>query len=240
MSETIVTQDIDDTAIAPASLDPATGTDQNDVSTAEPQTETETPPKVKDWRDKIIAEKAFEAREAKRQNEHLAAQLRQYQQQQPTQPTPDGFVPIAEVEARAAEFATKQRFNDECNAIAAYGEVNVPGWMEAQHNFSLMGTIPEAFLEFVAEAGKEEGARIYAQLGNNPVEAHRIFSLSPARMLAQVGRMAAKPAASASVSKAPPPITPITPGSSARPNDEPDEKDNPAWTKWFNDQRRKR
>jgi hypothetical protein len=236
MSETnTITQD-DDIAIAPASSDPATGTDQTETNSVEPQT---TEPPKKDWRDNIIAKTAYEAREAKRQNEVLAAQLRQYQQQQPAQPTPEGFVPIAEVEARAAEFAKATKLADDCNAIADYGARHVAGWETASGNFQLMGVIPDAVLEVIADQGKEAGARLYAQLGNNPNEAQRIFAMSPVRMGAAIERMA-NPTETVAVSKAPPPITPITPGSAARSSDEPDEKDAPAWTKWFIEQRNKR
>lgn len=219
---------------------PDTGQEQQ-ADTAEQQTETQEEPKRKPWFQQRIDELTREKHEARRQAEQLAGYLRQIQQgqqvpqqQDGTQPPP-GYVPASEVERIAARQLEAARFNEACNEIADHGEATFKDFQTAVANFQSIGGPPPALLEAVTALGKEDGARVYYELGTNPDEAMRLARLSPARMAVEVAKMAAKPAPTRPVSKVPPPIAPISAGR-AEAGGEPDAARNPdAYAKWFRD-----
>ena len=226
---------------------PDTGQEQQ-ADTVEQQDETPEEPKRKPWFQQRIDELTREKHEARRQAEQLAGYLRQiqqgqqqYPQQQDAPQVPPGYVPVTEVARVAAQQLETARFNEACNAIADHGESQFPDFQAAVQNFQMIGGPPPALLEAVTALGKEDGARVYYELGKNPDEAMRLLNLSPARMAVELAKMAAKPApAPKAISRVAPPITPIS-AARAEAGGEPDATKNPeAWTKWFNDQRRTR
>ena len=211
MSETIT--ETEPQADVPASVpdvsDASTGGDQNEttavVEKPEPQPE-------RDWREKIIAAKAFENRELKRQLAELSARPQPAPQaaiQQGQQPA--GYVPLSEVDARAAQLMAVAQFNEECNAIADAGEAKFADFDTATRNWQLLGGPPRPLLEAVTALGKDDGARVYYELGKDPAKAEKVLNLSPAKMAIELAKMAAAPAAPVAT-KAPDPIRPISAG----------------------------
>ena len=215
---------------------PATGTEQTQADTAAPQTETEAP-KPRPWYEKVIAERAYEAREAKRQAEAAIQYARQVQaqlqpQEQQSAAPPPGYVPAAEVHRIAAQQVAEATFTQACNEVADHGEATFPDFGEAVQNFTLMGGPPAPLLEAITALGKEDGSRVYYELGKNPGEAQRILSLSPARMAVEIARMASKPRAVAPVSRAPAPITPVNARSTGATRD-PSTMSDSEYRSWF-------
>ena len=228
-----------DTAPQPATESaPDTGQEQQAEPAETPTEEAPEEPKRKPWFQQRIDELTREKHEARRQAEQLTAYLRQIQQGQPQEPQqqgqpPAGYVPASEVGRIAAQQIEMARFNQACDEIADHGASVFRDFDSAVQNFQSIGGPPPALLEAVTALGKEDGARVFYDLGMNPDEAMRLSRLSPARMAVEIARMAAKPAAPKPVSKVPPPITPIA-AARAEAGGEPDAKANPdAWRKWF-------
>lgn len=251
MSESIESATQGETASAVETVpQPATDTapDTGQEQQAEPaETTTEEAPeepKRKPWFQQRIDELTREKHEARRQAEQLGAYLRQIQQGQQPAPQqeapPAGYVPASEVGRFAAQQIEMERFNMACDEIADHGASVFKDFDSAVQNFQSIGGPPPALLEAVTALGKEDGARVFYDLGMNPDEAMRLSRLSPARMAVEIARMAAKPAAPKPVSKVPPPITPIA-AARAEAGGEPDAKSNPdAWRKWFAGQMKNR
>jgi hypothetical protein len=223
---------------------PNTGQEQQ-ADTAETQTEdAPEEPKRKPWFQQRIDELTREKHEARRQTEQLTAYLRQIQQGQQPEPqqsqAPAGYVPASEVGRIAAQQIEMARFNAACDDVADHGASVFKDFDSAVQNFQSIGGPPPALLEAVTALGKEDGARVFYDLGMNPDEAMRLARLSPARMAVEVAKMAARPAAPKPVSKVPPPITPIS-AARTETGGEPDAKSNPdAWRKWFRNGMRNR
>lgn len=216
---------------------PTTGTEQTPAATPAPQTNTEEAPKPRPWFEKRIAETAFEAREERRQKEAAIAYARQLEarlqpQQEAAQQPPPGYVPVSEIARVAAQQREAERFTDACNDVADFGSAKFPDFNEAVSTFAMLGGPPPALLEAVTALGKEDGARVYYELGKNPDEASRLLALSPARMAVEVAKMAAKPAAAPRVSAVPEPVVPIGSGN-ARTEANPARMSDAQWRDWF-------
>ena len=226
-----------ETVPQPATSDaPDTGQEQQ-AEPAETTEEAPEEPKRKPWFQQRIDELTREKHEARRHADQLATYLRQIQQggqepqQQEGQP-PRGYVPASEVGRIAAQQLEAARFTEACNEIADFGEMQHKDFQTAVANFQAIGGPPPALLEAVTALGKEEGSRVYYELGMNPDEAMRLARLSPARMAVEVAKMAAKPAAIRAVSKVPPPITPIS-AARAETGGEPADGKSAAWRAWY-------
>lgn len=211
----------------PPAIDPdtnATASETGEEANTEQQPDsankdTEEAPKQRPWFEKVIARKDFEAREATRRATALEAEISRYRQgQAPQEAPPPGYVPVADVERMVEQHAATSRLNADCDAVADYGAEKFPDFGEAQRNLQMMGGITPTFLEVVTGLGKEDGARVFRELGLNPDRAERILQMSPARMGVELARMAAAPAPKPAVSKAPPPITPIGSGTTRSTN----------------------
>ncbi len=239
-----------DTTVAPPVMEPAeTETTQTEPAdhpdaAVEPEGEkkpeaTEEPaPKRRPWWENAIAEARAAERAAKRELAETLARVPKATPA-PTAPPADA-VPVAEVEKRAREMADEGRFIETCNEIAGLGEAKYPDFDDAVKNFAMLGEMPKPFLEGITALGKDDGARVYYELGKNPDEAARIFKLPPVRMAVELAKLSAVQPKVAAVSKAPAPIEPIT-SRVVRADAEPDAAKEPAeWTRWFNEQRRKR
>ena len=203
----------EDAAPLPANLDtvPASGTEQ----TADPAPQPDAPeePKRTPWFQRRIDELTREKHEARRQADAYAMTLREIQQRQAGQTQQDappaGYVPASEVQRIAAEQVAVSRLNADCDAVADYGVEKFPDFGEAQRNLQMLGGMTPEFLEVVTGLGKEDGARVFRDLGLDPDRAERILKLPPAKMGVELARMAAQPAKPAPVSKAPAPVNPI-------------------------------
>ena len=234
MSETQTITETEPQAGLPASVpdatDTLTGGDQTD--THEPEAPAPEPePQERPWYEKVIAAKAHEAREAKRQVADLQARL---QSQQPTPQQgqqPAGYVPVSQVQQVAAEIAAAEKFNDACNAVADAGEAKYADFNTATRNWGLLGGPPRPLLEAVAELGTDQGARVYYELGKNPERAEKLIAMSPTKMMLEVAKLAASPAAAVSVTKAPDPIRPPSAGRVA--NNNPDAMTDEEQRAWF-------
>jgi len=241
-TQTNVTQGVDNTAPQPDQNDPNTGQDQtradDDAANTDDQPEPEQP-KKQPWLQRKLAETAYEARETRRQLAETRALLAQYQQPgaTPAQNTapPPGYVPAAEVQRAAAEMLGRVEFNRTCDEIAELGS-KLPDFASAVGNLSALGVdtqnANDPFMQAVTALDKAEAARVFHELGSNPEDAERILKMSPARMAVEVAKLAAKPVKVPAVSKAPPPITPIS-GRTARNDAEPDGKNDEEYRAWF-------
>lgn len=241
-SENGTQPEIETAAIAADTTTPSeTAEAQATTETTETEAATTQPdePKRRPWFEKVIADKSFEARENKRQVEALQAQLQALQRspQSPQQQNPVDMVPRAELERLVEARATEQHFVDSCNAVADTGASKYPDFKEAVDNYGLLGGPPPAFLEAITALGKDDGAKVYYDLGKNPDEAARILALPPVKMAMALAKMASAPAKAIAVSKAPTPISPISSSATARAGAEPDAKDMVAWNQWFLKQR---
>lgn len=221
-------------AQTPEQTDPETETTET-----KPQQDPE--PKRRPWWEKRIAETAFEAREAKRRADVAEAALAQVRRAPTTEAasTPAEVVPAMEVERRATELADERMFLQACADIAAAGEAKHANFDESRRTLTMLGEMPQAFFEGIIALGKDDGARVYYELGKKPEEAARIFSLPPIKMAMELTKMASATPKIAAVSRVPDPIEPIT-SARVRSGAEPDAaKDPVAWTTWFNAERRK-
>lgn len=250
MSETIndgIPDALDTTVVAgePPPTAEDTGAVETDDATV-PVTEKQAPeptsePPKKPWYQTRIEEEAWEKREAKRRVTALEAEVAQLRQAAParSQPEPEGLVPAAEVEKRAAEIVAENRFVESCNSTYYHGVAKYPDFADAAKTYGLLGEIPEDFLQAITSLGEDDGARVYYELGKNPDNAARVLKLPPTKMAMEIAKMAYTKTASSPrpVSKAPAPIEPIT-SSRARTDAEPDEVKEPkAWMDWFQKQR---
>ena len=246
MSETLDTGTQTETAIATdANTTPSETVEaQSTEPTAKPaNTEKADAPKARPWFENRIAEEAHKAREYKRQYEALQAQVLRQQpsNQQQQAPTNAGMVPVAEVERRvemrASQIASEQAFVASCNAVADAGTAKYADFGDAVKTFGMLGDIPPTFLEAIADLGRDDGAKVYYDLGKNPDEAARILGLPPAKMAMALAKMATATPPAKPVSKAPAPITPLSGNATTRSDAEPDGKDLKQWAAWFNKQR---
>ena len=215
MSETQTITETEPQAGLPASVpdvsDASTGGDQDETSATEAQT-PEPAPTERPWYEKVIAAKAHEARELKREVAELRARATAPQAAAQQGQQPAGYVPIAQVQDAAAELVADERFAEECNAIADIGEAKYADFGEALSNWQLLGGPPRPLLEAITALGKEEGARVYYELGKDPSKAQKLLSMSSAKMIVAATKMGAAPLPPLSTTKAPDPIRPISSG----------------------------
>ena len=130
--------------------------------------------------------------------------------------------------AGGAEY-TPLAFTAACNALADVGA----------------GERPE-FLALVADL--PNGHDVLHRLGTDPAEAIRILSLPPLRMAAEIGRISAAtkapaPAQPKPVSKAPPPVEPVSGGGAPATETDPEKMTPTQYAAWFDKrqvERRKR
>jgi len=216
---------------------PTTGQEQDESQTTETPPQDDKPKETPRAIQRRFDELTRRAYENQRRAEAAEAQLRQMQQPNATAQAapPQGYVPASEVERAAAQLVEAQSFNSACDAIADFGAEKFPDFDTALTNFRMLGGPPQPFLEALTALGKEDGARVFHDLGTNPDEAERIIRMSPARMGIELAKLAAKPAKVPAVSKAPPPITPIRAG---RVTTDAEPTDDAEWRAWFTKKQR--
>lgn len=233
-----VTQDLPEGEVAPTpaiETAPASGTEQTSQTT---ETPAEPEPKKTPWFQRRIDELTREKHEERRQREALEARLRaaaqpQQQQQQPN--APQGYVPEAEVQRLVRETAQAAEFNRACNEIYEAGtEKHGRDFDNAVQQINQVGDPAKvaSLLESITDLGKSEGAEVLLKLGKDPDEAARILDLPPRKQAIAIAKLALRPVAAIPVSRATPPITPVS-TVSVRSDAEPDANDTKAWAAWF-------
>lgn len=170
----------------------------------------EEPPedKVQKRIDKAIYEK-HQARRELEQAKAEAAELRaRFEQGESYHPPADDIQAL--VRQEAARMKEEESFNAACNKTHAEGVKEFgASFDKAMTNLGLVG-MPREFLEMVSEA--DYGARILAHLGGDLDEAERIAALPPLKMARELTKLDIKLGSQKTkqVSKAPPPITPVS------------------------------
>ena len=201
-----------------------------DPAAAETTAQAEPEPRIKKpepWVEKRIADEAFQRREAVRQaraleeeNRALAAKLAALQGGQT--PAPVAQAPAANqplqvnpadydraVSAEAERRLAQAKFDEDCNRVAAAGKEAYPDFDAALNNLQLAGVMSPENVQALIATG--DGHRLIYELGNDPAEAARIFSMPPRLAAIEIGKRSATktPAKAAPVSKAPAPIKPL-------------------------------
>ena len=181
------------------------------VEKAEPEEEAE-----EDEGDKRIARLAHEAREAKRLARQLRAELDELKGQRPPAPADEELE--RRVQERAEALQRQQAFNTTCLSIYEAGakEYGKPVWdAEIKELAEVSGThIPPTIIEAAYESG--EAHKVIHYLAENVEEYERLLNTPIHRMGSKVALIANKlaapppPPAKKAVSKAPPPIKPIS------------------------------
>lgn len=187
------------------------------ASEATPETAEETPEqseekaKKEPWFQKRIGELTREKYEAKRAAETSAQEVQRlheyYANQQGTEP--GGIDVQSYVNSKAQELVAERGFNEACNKVFETGVTEFSDFEQSVSNLQMVG-MGRDFLEIVASS--DAGHKILNHLGNDLDEAARISALPPLQMARELTRLEYKLATPAKkpVSKAPPPITPIT------------------------------
>jgi hypothetical protein len=119
-----------------------------------------------------------------------------------------------EAQQLAQRLSSEKLFNDECARIAATGQKEYRDFDATLGQlWEAVGGFNAQLVEAAIEAGSPE--KVLHWLGRNPDEAERVAQLSPARQGAAIARIAAKVNAPKirPVSNAPPPIAPVSGGS---------------------------
>lgn len=211
MSEEVISTE------APAGVETVTPTEQVHTPESTAQTsgteQTEVAEKPKDsapkgdWVQRRIDQLTREKHEANRRAEEAEARAVQ-RETQTTEAQPTNL--SAKDIDRAVEQRLKQRdFDSACNKVFEAGKKEFPDFDSSLKTFQMLGGAPAEFLEAVTSL--ENGHKVLQHLGQDPDAASHLLSLPPLKMALELARLEtslgqAKPA---SVSKAPPPITPI-------------------------------
>ena len=240
MSETIEsgTQPEADVAIAADTPTTSETAEETTAETTDPAANLPKPdePKRRPWFEKVIADKAHEAREYKRQAEAYQAQLQSLQQrpaQQPQQGQPQQpLISEADFERRVDQRAAEREFTNSCNETHTAGLAKFADFNDAVNTFTMLGGPPIALLEAITSLGKDDGAKVFYDLGKDPDEAARIMALPPVKMAMALAKMATAAPKTIAVSKVPDPIKPVQ-GANTRSDAEPDPKNFDAWSKWY-------
>jgi hypothetical protein len=225
----------------------AAATETPTVSTPAAETPPEpVEPKVKKidaFAERKIADEAFQRREAERHRKAAEAEAAQLRAEldalkrgaggqdpvtpptgQPTLVNPADFE--SAVSREAERRAAAAQFNAGCNKAHEDGKKTYPDFEDALKNLAILGALSEQNLQLVLET--DDAPRLLYELGSDPDEAAKVFSLPPAKLAIELGKRAAavKPQAkAAAVSKAPAPIKPLEGSAkiSAEPRDEDDD-----------------
>jgi hypothetical protein len=165
----------------------------------------------KNWAERRIDKLTWEKNEERRQREALEAQLRQYQQPvDQSQPSAGKPLTAEQIRAEAKRLLEQERFDEACNKTFDAGKKNFPDWEASLRTFGMLGGAPQEFLEAVT--AMDGGHKVIHHLGQNPEAAERLLTLPPLRMAMELTRLEASlsKASPPPVSKAPPPISPVS------------------------------
>lgn len=183
-------------------------TDPEAIEGAEPPAGT-TEAEREDWRDKEIRKKHAQLQDAKRKIADLEAIAQRVKPEggpdKPTGETRTAEIDPALVRAEAAKMKAADDYTAGCNAADANGKKNYGDkWGKAIDTLTQIGGMTVD--DMAGVLATDDPARVLYELGNNPDEYHRIMELPPARRLAEMVKIAIKPAPKKKVSEAPPPV----------------------------------
>jgi hypothetical protein len=134
------------------------------------------------------------------------------------------------VRAAAVELRAVEKFNESCNAIADQGEAKYSDFQDAMRTFQLLGGLNRPLIEAASDAGNAH-LTLY-HLGKNPEEASRIMALPERQQAVALARLSDKLAAPpppAALSKAPPPISPVSGNGNRNDLGDPDKLSTAEW-----------
>lgn len=217
---------------------------------AQPKEEGQEPAKEPSEADRALAAKQRRidrlTRERYEERGQMNARLAELEarlgaREQPTDPAPNQGLTQQDIERRATEIASAQRFNDKCNDIVARGNKSMGEdftkavtVLNEEGALFTPGNKPTALLEAILDSDAPEA--LIAHLGKNPDLAAELADLSPLRQAKRIGLLEteiANPKAR-EPSRAPKPLEPVRSVSSA--SDEPDMNDTAKWIAWSNRQ----
>lgn len=190
-------------------------------SEATSETVVETPEQAEEkakkepWFQKRIGELTKEKYESKREAEQArieTQQLRDYiesNQQGELGNAESRLARDAAIFREADKVIAERSFNESCNKVYATGKTEFPDFDQSVANLQMVG-VSRDFLEIVTSS--DAGHKVLNHLGNDLDEAARIAAMPPLQMARELTKLEFKLAQPAKkpVSKAPPPITPIT------------------------------
>jgi hypothetical protein len=213
------------------------------AESAEPEVKPEEPPKEEpkpDWRERELKAKHRQLQEAKRREADLirerddaralAAKFNQGKEALPE------VVPADEVEKRAQQIVTQQRYVEDCNKAAQTGEKQYgTSWKEAIENLEVLGGFDQDTMNGVLAS--DDPAKVLYELGKNPDRYRQVMEMPLPKRIIEMGKLAMQPTQVKKVSDAPAPVNPVG-GRAAPPatvlHDEMDDD------KWFQTRRAQR
>lgn len=222
---------------------------QTEEEAAAAEAEAKKKPGVVSWEQRRInaltRKVAEESRRAQLAESHAAQVIAAAQAAAETDPTAaaaaaaakgNGRVPTeAEFNAAVAATAAKAAFDADCTKIYNDGMDELPGFEGRLKNFAAVGGMSQPLIEAVMEsaAGAISPQKILFELGGNMDEAARIAELPPVRMAAAIARFAATLSGEAKqVTKAPPPLTRVTPSAAPVKEKDPEKMNAKEWREW--------
>lgn len=198
---------------AAVAADPASGAapaDGEHIEGAEPPAGA-TAAEKEDWRDKEIRRKHAQNQALKRENEELKA----IAQRVPRTAAPAAgteAVPAATVaadpklvEVEAQKIVARNDYDRACNDANDKGKKTYGAtWDKSIDNLQTLGGFDVDTMTGILAT--DDPARVLHELGSNPAEFQRVMELPPAKRLAEMVKIAIKPAPKKKVSEAPEPV----------------------------------
>lgn len=210
-----------------------------EVKAEEPKVEEPKP----DWKDKELKAKHRQLQEAKRREAELqrraeAAEALASKFNQKVDSLPEPLVvPADQVEKRAQELLSQQKYLEDCNNAARDGEDKYKTeWKDAVSNLEMLGGFDQDTMNGILAS--DDPARALYELGKNPDNYHRIMELSVPRRIIEIGKLAMQPASQKKVSEAPAPVNPVGGRAAPAPTTLDDKMDDDKWFQVRRAQRR--
>lgn len=244
-------------AAAPQSTDAGNQTDQTQQHDDAQPSSTEPQQPAKEGESEADKDRKAVAAMQRRVNRLTAekyaerAQREQYERElqalrqggEPPQHEPQAPYTRETVEREAKALVEQQRFNDECNRLAADGRKAAPDFDAKLATLaSVTGPLfddrgrPEPLLQAVLAA--EAPAKVLLHLAAHPDIAAELVDLTPLQQARRLGRLESELSAPKQTSSAPRPLEPVK--AAAANSGEPDPADTSRWIAWRNKQERER
>src|ERR1017187_10435382 len=188
-----------------------------EVKTEEPKPEEPKPEEPKlDWKDKELKAKHRQLQEAKRREAELqrraeAAEALASKFNQKVESLPEfkpSVVPADQVEKRAQELLSQQKYLEDCNKAARDGEDKYKtDWKDAVYNLEMLGGFDQDTMNGILAS--DDPAKALYELGKNPDNYHRIMELPVPRRIIEIGKLSMQSTSPKKVSEAPAPVNPV-------------------------------
>lgn len=180
----------------------------SESGTEQPTEQVQQQQQQKGWAERRIDKLTWEKNEERRQREALEAQLKKFQQSEEAKPVGDQPMTAEQIRAEAKRLIEQEKFDNACNKTFEAGKKEFPDFEKSLRTFGMLGGAPQEFLEAIT--AMDAGHKVIHHLGTNPEEAERLLSLPPLRMAMELTRIEASLSKAPPVSKAPPPISPVS------------------------------